>query len=257
VGRATSGAAKTLLGKVLLTQRKYAGARAVLKEVIDARTYRLLPDYASVFSVTNKNNAEIIFAVKYRKGGVGEGHGLYLGTVALDPVDPNLKAAYPAADSVRRRQLDLVTLSGTQRVVRKYFDQLSGANDVGNDFIVLRYADVLLMYAEALNEESYQAGGEAFTALSEVRTRARLSPLTAVQLTDQASFRAAVLNERRLELALENHRWFDLLRAGTALQALQNVGINVPATRLLYPIPQSEIDIMDNPTGFQQNPGYN
>jgi hypothetical protein len=150
-----------------------------------------------------------------------------------------------------------VTLSGTQRVVRKYFDQLSGANDVGNDFIVLRYADVLLMYAEALNEESYQAGGEAFTALSEVRTRARLSPLTAVQLTDQASFRAAVLNERRLELALENHRWFDLLRAGTALQALQNVGINVPATRLLYPIPQSEIDIMDNPTGFQQNPGYN
>jgi hypothetical protein len=256
-GRATSGAAKALLGKVYLTEKKHSEARAILKEVIDAKTYSLLPNLADVFSVANKNNAEVVFAVKYRKGGVGEGHGLYFGTVALDPVDPSLKSAYAPADTVRRRLLDLVTLSGTQKVVRKYFDQLSGANDVGNDFIVLRYADVLLMYAEALNEEGYQGGGEAFTALNAVRTRAKLGPLTAAELPDQVGFRAAVLNERRLELALENHRWFDLLRTGTALPALQSVGIAVPDTRLLYPVPQSEIDIMDNPTGFPQNPGYN
>ena len=255
-GRATSGAAKALLGKVYLTQKKFALAKTVLKEVIDAKTYVLLPDVANVFSVTNKNNQETIFAVKYRKGGVGEGHGVYFSNVGLAVVEPALLAAYTAQDK-RRALVETAPLAGSaQQVPRKYFDQISGGNDVGNDFIVLRYADVLLMYAEALNEEVYADTGEAFAALNQVRGRAGINALTAADLPGQASFREAIYQERRLELALENHRWFDLIRTGTAAAALLKVGLTVPETRLLYPVPQSEVDVMNNPAGFPQNPGY-
>ena len=255
VGRATSGAAKGLLGKVYLTEKKYAEAVTVLRDVINVGTYKLLVNPGDPFLVANKNNAEILFAVKYKKGGL-EGHSLWYGTNIGNNIEPSLQAAYPAGDKRLALVQQIPVPNNVNVVPRKFYDEFSSANDVGNDFPVLRYADVLLMYAEALNEVGYSATGEAFTSLNAVRNRAAAPVYTAAQLTTQAAFRTAVINERRLELALENDRWFDLVRTGTAVDALKVTGITVPPNRLVYPIPQSEIDTYNNPATFPQNPGY-
>lgn len=259
IGRATSGAAKGLLGKVYVTQKKYAQAVPVLRDVIAGNAYRLLPNVADVFVVSNKNNAEIVFAVKFRKGVGGalpEGHGLWYGTNIGDNIELSLRAAYPTGDKRQPLTVQIPVPSNVNVVPRKFYDEFSATNDVGNDFPVLRYADVLLLYAEALNETGYLATGDAFTYLNQVRSRAGAPVYTAAQLTTQAAFRDAVIGERRLELALENDRWFDLVRTGTAVTALQATKITIPANRLVYPIPQAEIDTYNNPATFAQNPGY-
>ena len=259
VGRATSGAAKGLLGKVYVTQKKYTQAITVLREVITSGTYRLLPNVADVFAVNNKNNAEILFAVKFKKGVGGalpEGHALWYGTNIGDNIEPSLRAAYPAGDKRLPLTVQIPVPSNVNVVPRKFYDEFSSTNDVGNDFPVLRYADVLLLYAEALAESAVQFSSDALTALNQVRTRAGAPVYTEAQLATQAAFRDAVINERRLELALENDRWFDLVRTGRAVDAIKLTGITVPANRLVYPIPQSEIDTYNNPSTFPQNPGY-
>ena len=255
VGRATSGAAKSLLAKVLITEKKYAEAVPYLRNVITSGTYRLLTNPGDPFLVANKNNAEMVFAVKYRKGGL-EGHGLWYGTNIGNNIEPTLRAAYSPEDKRLPLVVQVPVPNNVNVVPRKFYDEFSSANDVGNDFPVIRYADVLLLYAEALNEVGYAATGDAFTSLNAVRTRAGVAAYTAAQLPTKDAFRTAVINERRLELALENDRWFDLVRTGTAIDALKKTGITVPATRLIYPIPQSEIDVYNNPTTFPQNPGY-
>ena len=141
-------------------------------------------------------------------------------------------------------------------VPRKYYDELSSTSDVGNDFPVLRYADVLLLYAEAVNQVGYQADGEAFTVLNRVRTRAGVPVYTGAQLPTKDDFQTAIIKERRLELALESDRWFDLIRTGTAVEAIKATGITMPAYRVVYPIPQSEIDVYNSKTTFPQNTGY-
>jgi len=262
IGRATQGAAKALLAKVFLTQKKYTDAVAVLKDLVPATTniygYRLLPNVADVFSVSNKLNAEIIFAVRYNKTIVGQGHGLnqYFNQPLIDPL---LLAAYNSLDT-RRDLLNTVTVNANNRPVKKYQDTFDPSNNtLGNDYIILRYADVLLMYAEALNEVGYSSSGEAFTYLNAVRSRANASSYTSLVLPDQASFRTAVLLERRLEFPLELQRWFDLVRTNTAISALQNTGltkITIQPFQFIYPVPQDEINVMNNPVGFPQNPNY-
>ncbi|MEZ0539365.1 RagB/SusD family nutrient uptake outer membrane protein [Fibrella arboris] len=259
VGRATSGAAKGLLGKVLVTEKKFSQAVTVLREVISTGTYRLLPNVADVFAVANKNNAEIVFAVKFKKGVGGalpEGHALWYGTNIGDNIEASLRAAYPTGDARRALTVQIPVPSNVNVVPRKFYDEFSAVNDVGNDFPVLRYADVLLLYAEALAESAIQFSPDALTALNQVRSRAGAPVYTEAQLATQAAFREAIINERRLELALENDRWFDLIRTGKAVDALKVTGITVPANRLIYPVPQSEIDTYNNPTTFAQNPGY-
>ncbi len=257
IGRATSGAAKGMLGKVYVTEKKYDLAVAVLKDVVNGTTYQLLPNIGDVFLVTNKNNAELLFAVKYRKGGLlGEGHGSWFGTNIGDPVEPSLRAAYSPGDKRLPLTVMIPVPTSVNQVPRKFYDELSATSDVGNDFPVLRFADVLLLYAEALNGVGYQATGEAFTALNRVRTRAGVAGYTEAQLPTKEAFQTAVIRERRLELALESDRWFDLIRTGTAVDAIKVTGITMPAYRVYYPIPQSEIDVYNNKTMFPQNDGY-
>jgi hypothetical protein len=258
-GRATLGAAKGLLGKVYVTEKKYSQAVPVLRDVVTTGPYQLLANVADVFAVTNKNNLEIVFAVKFRKGVGGalpEGHGLWYGTNIGNNIEPSLRAAYPTGDKRLPLTVQIPVPNNVNVVPRKFYDVFSSTNDVGNDFPVLRFADVLLLYAEALNEVGYEANGLALQTLNQVRSRAGAPVYTAEQLATQAAFREAVINERRLELALENDRWFDLVRTGKAVDALKVTGITVPANRLVYPIPQSEIDTYNNPTTFPQNPGY-
>ena len=149
-------------------------------------------------------------------------------------------------------------MSGSRRVPQKYFDNLSVLNDVGTDIPVLRYADVMLLYAEVLNEEGYIAAddSEAFQYLNAVRERSGLDPYTTAELVNQVTFRDAVYRERRLELALEFHRWYDLKRTGTAISTFAALGVDIQACKLIYPIPQDELDVVQDPTRFPQNDCY-
>lgn len=257
LGRATKGAAMGLLAKVYLTQAKFSLAKLELEKVINLKTYSLLPNITSVFSPSNEMNAEILFAVRYKKGEGGEGHELTFSYTQNPTVSTDLINAYNPLDE-RLSLVKYVTVSGSLKVPQKYFDVLSTSNNVGNDIIVLRYADIVLMYAEVLNEEGYVASdtSPAFKSLNTIRERAKLQPYTTLDLVNQVAFRAAVLKERRLEFALEFQRWYDLKRTNTVISTFSSLGVTVPECRLIYPIPQVEINIVADPIRFPQNDCY-
>ena len=274
IGRATAGAAKSLLGKVYLTQKNYASAAAKLKEVIAPGTYSLLPSYANLFTPANKNSRESIFEVQYKKGNIGEGSSYansYAPTNSGNAViafggggnnipTADLERSYEANDP--RKTISMATsytnTSGAKvdaYYIKKYADQPVVANDSEDNWYVLRYADVLLMYAEALNETGKTA--DALPYLNQVRQRVGLADKS---ISTQADMRLALEQERRVELAFEGHRWFDLVRTDRAIPVLNAkaaaIGIKTPLTTnsLIFPVPQSQIDI--NPTKIKQNPGY-
>lgn len=285
-GRATSGAAHALLGKVYLTLENYDQAIVSLRNVTG---YSLMENYADIFGVDNENNAESIFEVQFISGsgsaitanGLGDGLGegspfpnlfapstdLVGGGSAVGNNRPTLDLydSYDASDL--RRDVNIGILSETTdegEVSETLYPAKLMATVVGDldsdvNSIVLRYADVVLMLAEALNSNGYTAGGEAFDLLNQIRDRAGLSTLTSAELPDQTSFALAIENERRWEFAFENHRWFDLVRTGRALEVMndhtsQNVSFNVEDFQTIYPVPQREIDA--NPDVLDQNPGY-
>jgi len=279
IGRATRGAAKAFLGKVYLTEKKYAPAVAKLKEVIDLGVYTLLPSYADVFRVSNKNNKESVFDVQYKSGGSGEGNPwpnsfapqnsgnavIAFGGDGNNQPTADMISAYETGDLRKDVSLAVSYVNAAGQVipdkfVKKFFDVPVAKNDNGNNIPVIRYADVLLMYAESLNEVSYQANGDAFTYLNLIRTRAGLAKKTATEIPTQAAFRLAMEQERRVEFAFEGQRWFDLVRTGRAIEVLNSkkdqIRIVTPLTEnnLVFPIPQSQIDI--NKEKIKQNPGY-
>ena len=283
IGRATQGAAKSLLGKIYLTTGQFQDAAAILKEVIDLGVYDLLPNYAAIFEPLNSHHAESIFEVHYKSGGLGLGspftsvfarRGDFVivfnvgsGNDQNIPTQDFLDAYETRADTIAdlryyaSMDTGYVDTEGEfvrQNFVKKYLFPQPQARDGDANWPVLRYADVLLMYAEAVNEVNKNPTTEAYEYVNRIRQRAGLEPLTGL---DYQTFAEALQKERRLELAFENHRWPDLLRTGRALQvmnqhfqALDN-GITVQEYQLLYPIPRAQIDI--NSEKMQQNPGYN
>lgn len=279
VGRATQGAAKAVLGKVYLTQRKFNEAAARLKEVIGSGVYSILPIYADVYRISNKNNRESVFEVQFRSGGVGEGNPwpnsfspqnsgntvIPFGGDGNNQPTADIAQAYETTDI--RRSISMATsyvnASGQTipySFIKKYYDVPATKNDNGNNIPVIRYADVLLMYAESLNEIGYQPGGEAMTYLNLIRKRANLLDKTAVDIPSQQAFRLAMEQERRVELAFEGHRWFDLVRTGRAVTLMNSKKDQIGLVRVLtdndlvFPVPQSQIDI--NRSKINQNPGY-
>lgn len=144
--------------------------------------------------------------------------------------------------------------------IKKYLHTVEAPTGSSDDFPIYRYSDVLLLLAEALNEQG--KSGDALIPLNKVRTRAGLAAATS---TDQTALRQIIYHERRVELAFENHRWTDLLRTGTALTVMNAFGVEIKKelpflasdayvlnnNSLLYPIPQTDIDL--NPD-ITQNP---
>ena len=272
-GRATKGAAKAFLAKVYLTRAEWAKASVKAKEVMDLGGYDLWANFNEAFLLANKNGKEAVFEVQALGGGVGEG-SLMQGFMRPnfdrvngipgfgdDPVTENLYKAYLPTDKRRDVTIRLYSATTTPAApasvlfpgyVYKYLDPSATANGEGsNNYPIIRYADVLLMYAEALNEQA--AGNvDAFLVVNRLRRRAGLSDLTGLT---QAQFRDAILLERRLELAFEGHRWYDLARTKRLVSAVkaQNPSINVQERHYLFPIPQTERDV--NPA-LEQNLGY-
>ena len=259
IGRATKGAAAALLAKIYLTMGDKTAAIPVLRRIISSYGYSLLPNYANLWGIANKNNAESIFEVQYKGGGTGTGNTF---TNAFSPLlrqttgayknrpTVNMMQAYEPGDERFLKSMDSsyvnaqgVLLSSSKndmRFITKYGKENTfNENDASNNFVVLRYADVLLMLAEALGESE-----EAYGYINQVRARAKLSPVNAAT---SGTFADKLLHERRVELAFENHRWADLLRFGKAAEILKAQG---KTARLLYLIPQRELDIN---ASFKQN----
>ncbi len=272
-GRASRWAAKALLGKVYLTQKDYAKAAAKLNEVIGSGQFNVTANtYAAVFSNTTSftANKDMIFSVQYKSGQIGQGSAIWSATIPWNGTGTFFGVSGGSGEGFMRPTLDMLNeyeagdlrkaasiatsyVSGTttvnERYTVKYKQAGTVAGDADIDFPVLRYADVLLMYAEALNEQSQ--GATAIPFINQVRTRAGL-PNLATTLS-QTDARLAIEKERRVELAFEGQRWFDLVRTDRYLPVMTSKGYATKAFQKLFPVPQRETDLN---TSLTQNPGY-
>ncbi|MBB4079545.1 hypothetical protein GGR28_002170 [Lewinella aquimaris] len=282
VGRATSGAAKAMLAKVALTRKNYQMAADLSLEVINSGRYSLLPSYAQVFTLEGENSSESIFEVQAAAFEIGGGGSQYnevqgvrgvpnLGWGFNKPSD-NLVQAFESGDPRRDATILYVgevlpdgsaIVVGDDNIVGERFNQKAfvpkhpGGNGNGPGNVrVFRYADLLLIAAEALNEIGQPE--QALVYLNQVRERARGgndNVLPDVTTTDKNALRTAILKERRVELALEQHRWFDLVRTDRAAEVMQPLRPNfTPGKNELFPIPQTEIDLSQG--ALTQNPNY-
>lgn len=303
-GSATKGSAKMLYAYVLMTKpnRDYPGAEAQLKEVL-GMGYELWSDYADAFDPSKKNGKESIFEIQYQMGDQGQqSNWLYffipktknaeiitgvpdcstlltggwnVPTPAMIEsyekgdlrLDPSIAVAVGTLDDANALVVEDVLAVGDSRIkdyktalpfVNKYRHPHSRQENTDNNWPVYRYADALLLLAECLLEQGRAV--EAAPYVNQVRKRAGLSEVAAVTAE-------VVANERKHELAFENHRWYDLLRTGKALDVMteyakyiKTVDPELPARTyqikkeyLLYPIPYRERQINDQLT---QNPGY-
>jgi hypothetical protein len=279
-GRATRWAAKTLLAKVFLTQKNWTAAAAKCKEVMDSGRHDLVPDYAELWKVANEGSREHIFSREAKANVAGSLYQPFFAPTGT-PGTPDtgygvfriLQAYFDAYTLSYRKSVTFATRytspAGQTFVFPypacwKYFDEtrlnFANAEDGDNNLPILRYADVLLMYAEALNETAATPPADAYAALNRIKARARGEgtarrtplPADAAGLTKEA-FREEVYKERSEELVGENHRWFDLVRWGRLLDAKRATAPAIKATNVLYPIPQREMDLNK---ALTQNPGY-
>ncbi len=356
LGRANSWSAKALLAKVYLTLNRKTEAATLCQDIITNSGYALQSSYANIFSISNEMNSEILFAVRFKAGGiglgtslpnafaplnsgaaiiVGDGRGLNfpsqelynsysaiaaVGNVRSANTSVTLTVANPAitvgmtvtgtqiangttvaaingttltlsipANATlataalliggdARRTVNIGIFTGAKFFVQKYISNTTVANDAENDWSVIRYADVVLMLAEAQGNSVSSIG-----LINQIRSRANVSALVATTITTPAQFENALANERRWEFPFENQRWYDLLRFNTTFTTIKSTDVLknhfaamytvhyglYPAPRLtllemqafvtndrmLLPIPQREID-NNTQIVIKQNPGY-
>lgn len=252
-GRATSGAAATLLAKIYLTTGDTGNAESACRRVMSG-AYSLLDDYANLWGVENEHNAESIFEVNFEGGLSDQGNnftsqfnGDLAGAVTSglrNIPEPDLSSSYESGDARFASSIAGVTADNPGWTIKYGLENPFTDDDGPNNWVVFRYADVLLMLAEALGET-----GEAYDLINMVRVRAGLGTIDG---NTPGSFQDKLLQERRVELAFENHRWADLLRFGQAEAVMAAQG-KPTGGKLLFAIPQREMDLNSN---FIQNPGY-
>jgi hypothetical protein len=299
LGRVTKWAAKSLLAKAYMMmggKENLAKAKPLLEEVLAEGSIGLLPNFADIFKTSNEMNKEIIFAIRYKGGSLGIGSPFWEYFAPEGSANQFLKVGSP--DGNNNPTLEIMNLfeknpqdkrkDASYKVyirsakaypyITKYIDDnITQALQAENDWIVIRYADVVLMYAEVLAQDGNYS--IAHNQVNRIRNRAGLSNMAS--FTSQKMALDSIYQERRLELAFENHRWFDLLR-----MAKSYGNVNMPMdilkkhtfhtdsilyssfnplpppdisnyinSRLLLPIPQTEIDT-NNEMVIPQNEGY-
>jgi hypothetical protein len=283
-----------------MTLQRWSDAKSALESVM-SMGYTLLPNYRDVFDPLKKGNNEMIFEVQYTTNSV---HNLYssyynflpaltdlkviipslsrstAGGLAFNVPTPDLIASYEDKIQDKRFNASIAFYSGPESrsniiyhnfpYTIKYLYPHTIAGQTDQDWPVYRYAEVLLMYAEVLNELNNTS--DAIPYLNQVRNRAGLNNTTA---TTQSALRDVILHERQIELAFEDKRWHDLVRSGKAIDVMNAFGarvkanpaayyyptgtapypssFNVTANKLIFPIPVHEI--ITNPA-LVQNPGY-
>ncbi len=283
-GRITKGAARTLLAKVYMERKNWAAAETQLRAIVSSNRYSLLPNYAAIFNPNNMNNPEIIWGVLYIGGNddgeagnfmtrfapfnsgkqvIGQGVEGFNGVgsrAGLNQPTQDLIDTYEPGDRRKDASLRTYFLSARGDTVReayiqKYCCYMVKAGQESTIWPVYRYADVLLMLGETLLEQGRAAEGATF--VNQVRQRAGLAPLAT--LTTETLRR-----ERRVELAFENHRWFDLVRWGIAEPVMRTHGNQLKQQRPIIPpeafttirtllaIPGAEVRAW----GYTQNPGW-
>lgn len=262
----------------------YEAALTMLNEIINSAQFALLNSYESIFDYDNENNAEIVFDIQYLSGGLGVG-GEYVAqqyseAFARSVGIPFAGGAFP--DAPKTPSDDLITLY-LETDLRKEVNIAEGYTDVNGNYVpepfitkyldlnnlgidrfdfelnypVLRYADVLMMKAEAILRGASGSQAEVDALVNEVRARAGLTPIANVTLE-------GLLEERRLEFAGEGLRWHDLVRTGLVLDEMNawlpvadDSGVmpaSINETSIIYPIPQNQIDIKEGL--YDQNFGY-
>ncbi|WP_345229989.1 RagB/SusD family nutrient uptake outer membrane protein [Olivibacter ginsenosidimutans] len=289
VGRATKGAATGLLAKVYLTRAGndanspyWEKAAQQAKAVIDMGIYDLWENYSQVFALENRGGKESVFEVEYvtdltgnnfttgyapRGSAIVPGSGSGILRVSKDLFDTfedqdSRKAVTFLTSYTNPSNGALVQLSvdNTDPALAVSFWKLADLTSTiggagGKSFPLLRYSDILLIYAEALNEANGGPTAAAYEAINKVRNRAKLKPLSGL---DKAAFKTAVLAERRKEFCFEGNRWFDLARTGQLVEAVKNensFGRNavIQDFNTRFPIPQREMDVNSS---LVQNEGY-
>jgi len=266
----TRGAVNAMLAKVYATQEPHDWQK-VLKYCNDviAGGYSLLPDYDQLWDNAHENSSESIFEINYEgtssSGNWGASMFMGMDWKKFNIPSNDLLAAFDAENDNIRKASSIVFLDVTGKWSDPHYpqDQYPFVNKYRiytspspQNYIFLRLADILLLKAEALNETGDVAG--AATLVNQVRSRVSLPPTPA---SDQSAMRLAIEKERRLELAFEGIRWYDLKRTGRAIDVInnakdqngQNIGYQLNQDKLLWPIPQAELD---KNTKLVQNPGY-
>ncbi|WP_299181434.1 RagB/SusD family nutrient uptake outer membrane protein [uncultured Aquimarina sp.] len=286
IGRVTQGAARALLGKAYLFQDKFTEAADVLDLVI-AGPYDLVTDYNTIFEQEGENNIESVFEVQYTdiegagfgclqcsEGNVAVGfNGIrnYSGPLfdsgfsfnvptqevvdAFEVGDIRLDVAILDIDAWAAAQGATFSIGfeHTGYFNRKYIARQGDLNNGDanltnpNNYRAIRFADVLLMAAEAHNRKSPSNDGQAQTYLNRVRTRAQLPDVTVTG----TALADAIYQERRVELVGEGHHFFDLVRTGRAAAEIDGF---VAGKHKVFPIPLIEIQLAGN--RWEQNPGY-
>lgn len=279
LGRATRGAALGMKAKVAMYQKKWSDVLTLTNQVMGLG-YDLFPDFEKGFRVANENSVESIFEVQAEllqsNGDASNSQYSQVQGVAgvmgwgFNTPSAELAAAFETGDPRRDATIlfrgettpqgDLVpTTVPNERYNQKSYvpfnTRVSGFNEgAQQNFRVLRFADILLMNAEAANELGTPS--QALTSLNRVRKRARGTSTTLlpdITVTDQTTLRNAIWKERQVELAMENDRYFDVIRQGRALQVFGPKGWKANKNEV-WPIPQTEIDLSGGL--LKQNPGY-
>jgi hypothetical protein len=298
-GRPTTYSASALKALVHLELGEWQDAAKYAGDVIDSHKFNLLSTYAANFNGTSENGAGSLFEVQYSGTNPATSCLLssfyapsqYQGSATLLPTDESLNGGgggpssgnsfVQAVENGDQRNaviiatygfpnfIDATKPAGTLYLVNKYYNAAEAVGKSSWNFPLIRYAEMLLTRAEALNELGYVADGEAFNLLNQIRQKAGLNALTSADLPDQETFRQSVRHERRIELAFECKRYFDLNRWGILASAIQQqlnyVNATFPTQRTithpitgkqyyLYPIPASEF--VNNAQLGEQNPGY-
>jgi hypothetical protein len=282
MGRATKGAANALLAKAYIFQEKWGEAMTRAAAVIDSKEYDLEPNYSDIFKLSHQNGIESVFEVQhlylptstYGDANEGQETSIYQGSRKatyftgwgfdcptedfkneFEPNDPRLKATIVQPgdilyENTSAQQKADNSMSPTGYAARKYMLEYMGSTVPGisnspANWRVIRFADVLLFHAEAANESGDSTA--ALKSLNRVRKRVSMPEVT---ITNQDSLRHAIYHERRVELGLEGHRFYDLVRQGRAAKVLKDF---IQGKHEYFPIPQAELDVCDK---IKQNPYF-